>query len=160
MTIISTEQTESAQGTDPSELLIKEAREASRRRRLGWLTLFIIVALVALLIVSLNVGSSKPTQQIGSGNKNPQGKFLSHLAMFCNCSFHFKRPVCGRCPGRRCSLAHDHEYGFKRMSHERVSTTGRVWTDGQDHPIFTGASCDGRIRDDLEAAEAVCASSA
>src|SRR5665213_11076 len=79
MTIISTEQTESAQGTDPSELLIKEAREASRRRRLGWLTLFIIVALVALLIVALNVGRSKPTQQIGSGNKNPKGSSLAIL---------------------------------------------------------------------------------
>lgn len=79
MTIISTEQSESAESTESSELLIKEAREASRRRRLGWFTVFIVVALVASLIVALTVGSSKPTPQIGSGNKNPKGSTLAIL---------------------------------------------------------------------------------
>jgi len=79
MTIISPEQSESAETTESSELLIKEAREASRRRRLGWLTVFIIGALVASLIVALTVGSSKTSPQIGSGNKNPKGSTLAIL---------------------------------------------------------------------------------
>jgi len=49
------------------ELLIKEARAASRRRRLGWCIVFIVFALVTTLIVASTVGNSKPTRQIGVG---------------------------------------------------------------------------------------------
>lgn len=79
MTITSTEHSESPESAEPLELLIKEAREASRRRRLGWLTVFIVIALVASLIVASAVGSSKPTAQIGSGNNHPKGNALANL---------------------------------------------------------------------------------
>jgi hypothetical protein len=77
MTITSTEHSELREITEPSELLIKEAREASRRRRLLWLTLLIAVALVASMIVASIFGSSKPTAQIGSASQHPNGNELA-----------------------------------------------------------------------------------
>ena len=79
MTITSEERSESTQNTEAFELLIKEARAASRRRRLGWCIVFIVFALVTTLIVASTVGNSKPTRQIGSGNKNGKGSALAIL---------------------------------------------------------------------------------
>ena len=79
MIIAPTEQPEQHAMTDPGELLIKEARETSRRRRLRLFTVFVVVAFVASLIVALTVGTSKPTPQIGSGNKNSKGSVLAIL---------------------------------------------------------------------------------
>jgi hypothetical protein len=79
MIITPTEQPDQHAKTDPGELLIKEAREASRRRRLNWITVFIVVAVLASLIVAATVGNSKPANQIGSGNKNPKGSALTIL---------------------------------------------------------------------------------
>lgn len=79
-TIISTEPSESARRSEPLELLIKEAREASRRRRFGWITFFFVVALVATVIASLTVTSSKPSPQIGNGNNDATGRQLTTTA--------------------------------------------------------------------------------
>ena len=79
MIIAPTEQPEQHATSDPGELLIKEAREATRRRRLGWLTVLTVIALVASLIVALTVGTSKPKSHVGSGNKNPTGSALAIL---------------------------------------------------------------------------------
>ena len=56
MTITSEERSESTQNTEAFELLIKEARAASRRRQLGWCSVFSFVALVTTFIVSSTVG--------------------------------------------------------------------------------------------------------
>ena len=79
MIITPTEPSELPESTESSELLIKEAREASRRRRLRWLTLFVVVALVASLIVVLAVGNSMPKSPVGSANKNPKSGVLAVL---------------------------------------------------------------------------------
>jgi hypothetical protein len=52
VTITSTEHSPSSKIKDPSELLIKEAREASRRRRLRSVAIiFVLVVIVSLLII-------------------------------------------------------------------------------------------------------------
>lgn len=79
MTITSTERSGIPDGADPSELLIKEAREASRRRHLRWFTVLIVVAFVTSLIVAAAVERSKPTPPIGSASTNPRGSALAIL---------------------------------------------------------------------------------
>ena len=61
MTIAHTDDAPTTDTTKALELLIKEARAASRRRRLRWFEAFTVVALVASLIVAISVGVSKPT---------------------------------------------------------------------------------------------------
>jgi len=61
MTIAHTDDAPTTDTTKALELLIKEARAASRRRRLRWFAAFTVVALVASLIVAISVGVSKPT---------------------------------------------------------------------------------------------------
>src|ERR1039458_9909183 len=70
MTITPTEQTKSIDTLEPLELLIKEARTASRRRRLGWFAVFVVIAIAASLVVALIVGISKPAAQLGSPNSS------------------------------------------------------------------------------------------
>jgi hypothetical protein len=70
MTITPTEQTKSIDTLEPLELLIKEARTASRRRRLGWFAVFVVIAIAASLVVGLIVGISKPAAQLGSPNSS------------------------------------------------------------------------------------------
>jgi hypothetical protein len=79
LTVTSTEPSELREVEKTEELLIKEAHEATRRRRLGWLTAFIIVALVVYLIVASTVGGLKPTRQIGGANTRPKGSALAIL---------------------------------------------------------------------------------
>jgi hypothetical protein len=79
MTITSTEHSPSPTSAGPAELLIKEARQASRRRRLRWFTLFIVIAIVTPLTVFAAVESSKPTPKIHNGNSNPSGSALAIL---------------------------------------------------------------------------------
>jgi len=99
--------------------LIKEARAASRRRRLGWCIVFIVFALVTTLIVASTVGNSKPTRQIGSGNKNgKEVPWPSCRVRRLACPFQMASRE--RSAGRRSSLAHDHECEFKVVSYERV----------------------------------------
>jgi len=62
---------------DSAELLIKEARQATRRRRLGWFTFMIVIALATSLFLAATVGTSKPKSHVGSGNKNPNGSALA-----------------------------------------------------------------------------------
>jgi len=86
MAIISAEQSQptkesEAAGHDgPLELLIKEARDASKRRRLSWFTFFVVIAVVSAVITSLAVASSKPSSQIGSGIKDATGRTLTATA--------------------------------------------------------------------------------
>jgi hypothetical protein len=56
---------------DDVELLIKEAREASRRRHSRWIVAIASVGLVIALIVASILGRSAPTRQIGSGTNRP-----------------------------------------------------------------------------------------
>jgi hypothetical protein len=67
MSITSTHQPEVGVESDRAELLITEAREASRRRRKGWFTYFIVGVVVATLITSIVVAGSKTSSQIGRG---------------------------------------------------------------------------------------------
>ena len=71
MTVTSTEQSTRAESAEPLELLIKEARAATRRRRLGRFAILVVAALVASLIVAV-VGTSKPKAPVGSGDKHPK----------------------------------------------------------------------------------------
>lgn len=77
MTITSTEPSNRREIAVPEELLIKEAHDVARRRRLGWLTVFILVALVASSIVVATIGRSKPTRQIGSATTHPKVSALA-----------------------------------------------------------------------------------
>jgi hypothetical protein len=76
----STEQSKAAGRNGALELLIKEAREASKRRRLGWFTFFIVTAVVATLIASLAVARTEPSSQIGSGIKDATGRTVAAAA--------------------------------------------------------------------------------
>jgi hypothetical protein len=77
MTITSTEQCPSTESTAPAELLIKEAREASRRRRRRWFTNSVVIALVTLLLVALAVEIAKPASRIGNGKNYAKGSALA-----------------------------------------------------------------------------------
>jgi len=67
MTITPTEQSQSSVSTDSTELLIKEAREASRRRRLrSAVILIVFVVIVAALLIA--VGSGRNTKKTTTGN--------------------------------------------------------------------------------------------
>lgn len=67
MTITQSEPQELHEITKPAELLIKEAREASRRRRLHWMYLLIVLVVLASTIAASGVGRSKPsTSRSGS----------------------------------------------------------------------------------------------
>jgi hypothetical protein len=69
MTITPTEQSKFNASTEPAELLIKEAREASRRRRLKVvLSLFVFAVIVASVIA------------VGSGHTNPKKATTGDLA--------------------------------------------------------------------------------
>jgi len=76
MTVAPTQPAKTTDTTEPAELLIKEARAVTRRRRLGWFTVFSVVAL-ACLIVALIAGSSKPASKLGNGDKSPKGSALA-----------------------------------------------------------------------------------
>jgi hypothetical protein len=69
MTVTSTEQSKSNASTEPAELLIKEAREASRRRRLK-VAVFLLV--LAVIVVSVFA--------VGSGRTNPKKATTGDLA--------------------------------------------------------------------------------
>jgi len=62
---------------DAVEVLIKEAHEASRRRRMRWIGAFVAVAVVTSLIVTLAVVISPPTKQVGSGSQRPGSSALA-----------------------------------------------------------------------------------
>jgi hypothetical protein len=74
------EQSDDARHDEPLELLIKEAREASRRRRLGWVVFFMVAAVVATVTASFAVASSRPSSPIGGGVKDESGRTLSATA--------------------------------------------------------------------------------
>jgi hypothetical protein len=69
MTVTSTEQSKSNASTEPTELLIKEAREASRRRRLK-----VVVFLLVLAVIVVSVFA------VGSGRTNPKKATTGDLA--------------------------------------------------------------------------------
>ena len=69
MTIASTELSETTASTEPTELLIKEAREASRRRRLKVVVLLFAFAVIVALVIA-----------IGSGRTNPKKATTGDLA--------------------------------------------------------------------------------
>jgi hypothetical protein len=77
LTFAQTEPSELREIAEPAEMLIKEAHDAARRRRLGWLTVFIAIALVFSLIVASVVASSKPRRQVGSANARPSRSALA-----------------------------------------------------------------------------------
>lgn len=67
MTITQSEPQELHETMKPAELLIKEAREASRRRRLHWMYLLIVLVVLASTIAASGVGRFKPsTSRSGS----------------------------------------------------------------------------------------------
>jgi hypothetical protein len=69
MTITSTEHSQSTASTEPSELLIKEAREASRRRRLRWASFFSVLAAVCLIAIGVGHNTSSPTRLRSAGQE-------------------------------------------------------------------------------------------
>jgi len=66
---------------DPTELLIKEAHQRARRRRLRWTSLFIVLAVTASLLVVSGVGRSKPAALAQDTNSNSRGS--SALVTMC-----------------------------------------------------------------------------
>jgi hypothetical protein len=60
MTITSTEHSQSNASTDPTELLIKEAREASRRRRLKVVAFSLAFAVIVVLVIAVGSGRTSP----------------------------------------------------------------------------------------------------
>jgi hypothetical protein len=72
MTVTSTRQPEVSEAPGPSELLIREARAASRRRRLR-IVVIVIVALAAALTGFLAVGNHGPAKSVGSAVNNAPG---------------------------------------------------------------------------------------
>jgi hypothetical protein len=80
MSITSTHQPEVGVEWDRAELLIKEAREASRRRRQGWSAFFIVGAVAATLITSIVVAGSKTSSQIGSGINDASRRTMAATA--------------------------------------------------------------------------------
>lgn len=61
---------------DPAELLIKEAREKTRRRRLRWTSLFILLAVACLIAIGIVHFTSSPTRTSG-GNSDTSAKALT-----------------------------------------------------------------------------------
>jgi hypothetical protein len=57
------------ESVDPTELLIKEAREKTRRRRLRWTSLFTLLAAACLIAVGVVHYTSSPTRT-SNGDKN------------------------------------------------------------------------------------------
>ena len=60
MTVTSTEQSQSTASTEPTELLIKEAREASRRRRLKVVAFLLVFVVTVVLVIVVGVGRKNP----------------------------------------------------------------------------------------------------
>ena len=69
VTVTSTEQSQSTASTEPTELLIKEAREASRRRRLKVVALSLAFAVIVVVAIA-----------VGSGRTNPKKATTGDLA--------------------------------------------------------------------------------
>ncbi len=65
MTITSTKPSNLEEIVAPDELLIREAREATRRRRLRWFTVLIAAATIVSLVVVTIVDSSRSTSKVG-----------------------------------------------------------------------------------------------
>jgi hypothetical protein len=61
---------------DPAELLIKEAREKTRRRRLRWTTLFTLLIAACLIAIGIVHYTSSPTRTSG-GHSNTSAKALT-----------------------------------------------------------------------------------
>ncbi len=78
MVFTPTEQPVQRGGNEPSELLIKEARDASRRRRLTWGATFIVAVLVAALVLAPALGRSKPRAPLA--NEGPGGQARTLVA--------------------------------------------------------------------------------
>jgi len=70
MTITSEERSESTQNTEAFETIDQRGSCGFSTTSSGLCIVFIVFALVTTLIVASTVGNSKPTRQIGSGNKN------------------------------------------------------------------------------------------
>ena len=60
MTITSTEHSQSKASTEPTELLIKEAREASRRRRLKVAVFLFAFVLILVFVIAVRSGQTNP----------------------------------------------------------------------------------------------------
>ena len=71
MTLTPTEVPQRTEMPDAVELLIKEAHQASRRRRVRWIVIFTAIALVTSLIAAVTVGRSQPTKQVGENAGRP-----------------------------------------------------------------------------------------
>jgi hypothetical protein len=76
VTITPTEQPEQVVMPDPAELLIKEAREKTRRRRLRWTTLFTLLIAACLIAIGIVHYTSSPTRTSG-GHSNTSAKALT-----------------------------------------------------------------------------------
>jgi hypothetical protein len=76
MTMTPTRRAKTSDTSEPSELLIKEAHAASRRRRLKWIAVSSAVALVICLITAMIAGGAKPATIIGNGDKSPKGSAI------------------------------------------------------------------------------------
>ena len=76
MTITPTGQPEQAVMPDPAELLIKEAREKTRRRRLRWTTLFTLLIAACLAAIGIVHYTSSATRA-SSGRPDASAKALT-----------------------------------------------------------------------------------
>ena len=76
MTMTPTEQSEQVVMPDPAELLIKEAREKARRRRLRWTSLFTLLAAACLIAVGIVHYTSSP-RRTSSGRPDASAKALT-----------------------------------------------------------------------------------
>ena len=76
MTITPTGQPEQVVMPDPAELLIKEAREKTRRRRLRWTSLFALLIAACLIAIGIVHYTSSPTRT-SSGRSGTSAKALT-----------------------------------------------------------------------------------
>jgi hypothetical protein len=76
VTITPTGQPEQVVMPDPAELLIKEAREKARRRRLRWALLFALLVAACLVAIGIVHYTSSPTRTSG-GHSNTSAKALT-----------------------------------------------------------------------------------
>lgn len=76
MTMTPTEQPEQVVMPDPAELLIKEAREKARRRRLRWTSLFTLLIAACLIGIGIVHYTSSPPRT-SSGNNGTSAKALT-----------------------------------------------------------------------------------
>jgi hypothetical protein len=74
-----TESSVRLESAGPDQLLIKEARAASRRRRLNWFAAIVAAVIVASLIVVASIGISRPKPHVGSGGNDSKGAVLTIL---------------------------------------------------------------------------------